>query len=125
MNAASIWSDKIPIVGGTYLVQYTGDWFPEGDRNNIKHELVHSVHPEEGGPIRILCDGRFLEESEMKGWMFAKVREVSAEGSDVLQSAAARVVELYKAQYLTGRGDGGRVAHAMKQLGDAVAKGSS
>ena len=37
-----------------------------------------------------------------------------------VHTAANRVLELYKSQYITANDDGGRVAHAMKQLSQAV-----
>lgn len=41
-----------------------------------------------------------------------------------IHAAANRVLELYGAQYLVANGDGGRAAHAIKQLAASVADAS-
>ncbi len=53
----------------------------------------------------------------------AKLRDEMRDAKPVeaLQTAAHRVAELYANQYLRANGDGGRVAHAMRQLNDALA----
>lgn len=69
--AASEWSSKLPNKGGAYLIFYVGDWFPEGDVNNHKFELVDVVQRD--GEFTVLADGRFLSAEEMRGWKFAKI----------------------------------------------------
>ena len=71
MNATTEWSNSIPTKCGTYLIQYTGTWFPEGDPNNIKHELVDIVLQD----LRptLLVSGRFMPFRETRGWKWAKI----------------------------------------------------
>lgn len=71
MNATTEWSEDRPATCGIYLVQYTGNWFPEGDPNNLEHILVHVVNRD----LRptLLIAGRFVSWTETKGWKWAKV----------------------------------------------------
>lgn len=70
--AADAWSTKRPKQPGLYLVQFLCDAFPSGDPNNVCHQLVNVVH--DG---RVLHDGRFRDEAELKGWTWARVNPAS------------------------------------------------
>lgn len=66
--AAERWTKTRPTQPGLYLVQFLCDAFPKGDPNNVCHQLVNVVH--DG---RVLHDGRFRDEDELKGWIWARV----------------------------------------------------
>lgn len=68
--AAERWTKTRPTEPGLYLVQFLCDAFPKGDPNNVCHQLVNIVH--DG---RVLHDGRFRDESELKGWIWARVNK--------------------------------------------------
>jgi hypothetical protein len=67
-SAAAPWSKERPTRPGLYLVQFLCDAFPKGDPNNVCHQLVNIVH--DG---RVLHDGRFRDEADLKGWIWARV----------------------------------------------------
>lgn len=72
MNATTEWSEELPKISGTYLVQYTADSFPRGDPNNIGHTTVTVIAGL--GTVQILGTyGHFIEPRETIGWKWARV----------------------------------------------------
>jgi hypothetical protein len=69
--ATTPWSTDKPTICGTYLVQRTGDWFPDGDENNIAHFIVDVV--KEGSCLMALMHGRLIEFSDCKDYIWARV----------------------------------------------------